>query len=434
MAGLITIVSLAIIGMFICIIFFPKAKIGKVSFSTFYLAPLLGAICLLVFQIIDPAALWSKMTASSTINPIYILILFFSMTLISILLDEAGFFHYLAEKTASKNYLNQNGLFLSFYLLISILTVFTSNDIIILTFTPFIISFCLKSRIDPRPYLVSEFVAANTWSIILIIGNPTNIYLASSFNISFFSYFNVMWLPAILAGTVSFLIMRIMFAKSLKVQVSGIIKYSDKPLNLKLVLPPLLVLIICIALMAASSFFDFSMWMVSLICGGVILIYYVVYSFISKDAKGILLRAIKRLPYELIPFVLSMFILSYGLETYGIAGQLASLLKDADPIFRYGLTSFLACNIVNNIPMSVFYTSVIASAVDTIKVQAIYASIIGSNIGAFLSPIGALAGIMWMSIIKNYGYDYSFGKFTRDGVIISIPTILASLAGLLVTL
>ena len=84
--------------------------------------------------------------------------------------------------------------------------------------------------------------------------------------------------------------------------------------------------------------------------------------------------------------------------------------------------------------MSVFYTSVIASAVDTIKVQAIYASIIGSNIGAFLSPIGALAGIMWMSIIKNYGYDYSFGKFTRDGVIISIPTILASLAGLLITL
>ena len=72
--------------------------------------------------------------------------------------------------------------------LVSVLTVFTSNDIIVLTFTPFICHFAKSARIDPLPYLVSEFVAANTWSMALIIGNPTNIYLMSGTGISFLSY------------------------------------------------------------------------------------------------------------------------------------------------------------------------------------------------------------------------------------------------------
>ena len=61
---------------------------------------------------------------------------------------------------------------------------------------------------------------------------------------------------------------------------------------------------------------------------------------------------------------------------------------------------------------------------------ALYATIIGSNVGAFLTPIGALAGIMWMSILKKQEIDFSFLKFMKYGIIIAIPVLIASLTTL----
>ena len=97
-----------------------------------------------------------------------------------------------------------------FFFLISVLIIFTSHDIIILTFTPFLCYFCKRCKISPLPYLIRKFVAANTWSSLLIIGNPTNIYLASYENIS--SFFNwSRWLIA-LCFALSLLLVRLIYS------------------------------------------------------------------------------------------------------------------------------------------------------------------------------------------------------------------------------
>jgi arsenical pump membrane protein len=72
--------------------------------------------------------------------------------------------------------------------------------------------------------------------------------------------------------------------------------------------------------------------------------------------------------------------------------------------------------------MSVQYANI-----HNLTIGAIYASIIGSNIGAFLTPIGALAGIMFTNLLSKYEIKYSFIDFVKYGVIISIPTITISL-------
>ena len=59
--------------------------------------------------------------------------------------------------------------------------------------------------------------------------------------------------------------------------------------------------------------------------------------------------------------------------------------------------------------------------------KAIYATIIGSNIGAFLTPIGALAGIMFTSLLKKQNIEYKFKDFVKYVAIISIQTLLVSL-------
>ena len=88
---------------------------------------------------------------------------------------------------------------------------------------------------------------------------------------------------------------------------------------------------------------------------------------------------------------------------------------------------------MNNIPMSVLF-STLPQMSQLENLKAIYASIIGSNIGAFLTPLGALAGIMFTNLLSKYNVKYSFIDFIKYGTIISIPTLLIALSTLLITI
>lgn len=142
-----------------------------------------------------------------------------------------------------------------------------------------------------------------------------------------------------------------------------------------------------------------------------------------------MLQTIKRLPFSLIPFVLSMFVIALSLEYIGVTDKIALFLNKFDVIFSVGFSSFISANLINNIPMSVLFSSILNSSnfsqVNYLK--GIYAAIIGSNIGAYFTPIGALAGIMWMSILKRFDIKINFANFVKYGSIASIPTLIISL-------
>ena len=211
----IVIASITFLLVTLSILFFPRIKIGNFHVSTYWIISLIGAIILLVFQFAPIKEVFTQLTNNDSINPIKIIILFFSMTVLSIFLDEVGLFKYLANVAAKKAKNNQYMLFTIFYLLTATLTIFTSNDIVILTFTPFICFFCKNSKINPIPYLVAEFSAANTWSLMLIIGNPTNIYLATSAGIGFFDYFKTMAIPTVCAGLIEYIVLFLVFNRKL---------------------------------------------------------------------------------------------------------------------------------------------------------------------------------------------------------------------------
>ena len=414
------------------ILFFPHIIIGKIKLDTYWLISLLGAIILLAFSFAPIKEVGEQLISNTAINPIKILILFFSMTLISIILDELGLFRHLASLASKNAKGNQFVLFLTIYFLTSILTVFTSNDVVILTLTPFICFFSKRSKINPIPYLVSEFVAANTWSLMFMIGNPTNIYLATSAGINFVSYFQVMAIPTIVTGLAELAILLLIFFKQLKQPlVSNEIIY---PLEDSIpVAVGLLDLLICLIFLVISSYINVEMWLVSLICASALLIFMIIYSFIKKDMSHIS-TSIKRLPYQLIPFFLSMFVIVVALNAQGVSEYIANMLGDQATIWVYGYSSFLSCNLINNIPMSILFTNLTSSLSEANYLQGVYASIIGSNIGAFLTPIGALAGIMFSGLVNDNHVRFTFLDFIKYGVIISIPVITIALAMLSVSL
>ncbi len=386
--------------LILSILFLPKIKINKFEISTFWIVSLLGAIAILVFGDLSILEAFKGITSNSAINPIKILIIFFSMTILSIFLDEVGFFQFVATLLINRCKTNQKTLFLMLYVLVSFLTIFTSNDIVILTFTPFICYFAKNTKINPIPYLVAEFAAANTWSMMLIVGNPTNIYLGSFANINFIDYLDVMFLPTVFAGVFQLVLMTILFYKQLSKPISlekTHVKVKSK-LDLAFGLGHLLA---CIILLVVSSYLNVQMWIICVICASSLIISITSSRLIRHKKLKILLKTFKRLPYELIPFVLSMFIIVLSLNKHGVTSQISNLLGNDNIILKYGITSFLSCNLINNIPMSVMFASIPNFANQLDYYKAIYSIIIGSNVGAFLTPIGALAGIILNAVLPD---------------------------------
>ena len=398
------------------------------SVRIFWAAPLLGALLLVLCGTLSPAEVLRGLNADSAINPIKILVLFFAMTLMSVFLDEEGFFRYLASAVLAKAGRDQHKLFFLLYAAVSVLTVFTSNDIVVLTFTPFICYFAKHAKIDPVPYLICEFVAANTWSMALIIGNPTNIYLAASAGVGFAEYLKVMIFPTVMGGIVSLGVLWLLFRRSLGESMEPSRAHeqiADKPT----VTLGIAALGGCILLMVFSSYIDISMWLIAAL--SCLCLYFIAITELIYRHRGLspVRHSLLRAPFDVVPFVLSMFVLVMGLNKVGVTAQLSAWLLGTGEVFRVGVGSFLAANLVNNIPMSVLFSSVVAPG-GVASTPALYAAVIGSNIGAFFTPLGALAGIMWMALLRQHHVKLSFGKFVLYGAVISVPTLLATLGGL----
>ena len=416
------------------VLFFPRVRLGKISFDTYWVVALVGALTLILTGNCPIGEVFAEMTSDSAINPLKILTLFLSMTALSVFLDEVGFFRYLASKMLSKADSGQMKLFFMLYATVSVLTVFTSNDIVILTFTPFICYFSANAGIDPIPYLVTEFVAANSWSMALVIGNPTNIYLATAGGIGFLEYFLQMILPTLAAGLVSLFVLFLIFRKKLKKPITALpaskLRIADKGL---LVLG-LLHLGGCTLLVASASFFDLPMWLICLCFALSLFVTTGIYCLIRRKKPLEALHTFFRVPWQLAPFMLSMFVLILTLQRYVITDKVSECLGTGGSVLLYGLAAYLACNIINNIPMSVFFSAVLIPLTGVANTGATYAVIAASNLGAIFTPVGALAGIMWMSILREKNVKFSFADFSKYGIAVSLPALLAALATLQFTI
>ena len=421
--------------LILAVIFKPTIKINKLKLDTFWIVAIAGAIITLLTGALPLDFLANNLETTSSINPLKIMVLLLSLTMLSITLDELGFFEHVASLAIKKVGGSKYKLFFTFYVLTAILTIFTSNDIVILTFTLFICYFSKNAKISPIPYLVMEFVTANTYSMLFIIGNPTNIYIASFFNISFLDYFKSMWLATILAGIVSLSILLLIFRKDLskKMELSEVEIVNVKHKTLSLI--AIIHLIACTTLLAISNYINLQMWIVTLMFALSLSIVLIVYTVIFKDIKPIT-HVYKRLPYTLCFFVLSMYIIVLSLDYHGISSYIANYIDSLSSskiitALIYGSSSTITDNLINNIPMSLGFASILNQATIN-KEVAIFASIIGSNIGAYVTPIGALAGIMWMRILKEENVEFGFKDFIKYCSIVAIPTLAAALIGLLI--
>lgn len=429
----IVISAITVIAIILSLLIKPNFNLKGRNISFYWIFALVGAILLVATGCISLDSVFKGLTSQNSVNPLKLLVIFLSMTTLSVFLDELGFFEYLAGVAVSHAKTDQRVLFRYLYVTVSVLTVFTSNDVVILTFTPFIMYFSKRANVNPLPFLVSEFVAANTLSMMLIIGNPTNIYLATNYGVDFLRYFEIMAIPSILSAVVGYFILKLVFRKHLHAPMY--VKLSEVRVKDKfLFIVGIVHLSLCIFLLAISSYIGLEMWYLCL--GSVVSLVVIsgVYMIIKRIKPTLFWHCLHRLPYELVPFVISMFVLALSLHEVGLTTAIGNALGHSATIWVYGGVSILSANVFNNIPMSVLFSSVMSVLSGSALEGATYATIIGSNIGAYLTPIGALAGIMWLNIVKRNGEEISFLKFMRYGAVVAIPVMAVALLGLTLSL
>lgn len=413
-------------------------QIGKRQINTFWMAPLLGAIIILAFNILPINNFFENITANTSINPLKIIVLLMSISMLSITLDELGFFDYLACRVVRIVKNSQYKLFFILFTLIAVLTVFTSNDIVILTFTIFICYFAKNAKINPLPYLIMEFVVANTFSMIFVIGNPTNIYLASAYNINFLQYLKVMYLPTLFAGIMTVLMLILLFNNILKKPFEHV-DIIIKPLKNKgLTICALIHLFAATVILAISNYINVEMWLISFVSASSLSVILIAYGIKNKDFNYIK-NVYRKIPWNLALFVLSMFVIVLAIDYEGIFAKISLKLSEfiGDNkllgITTFGFTSSIADNLINNIPMSLAFSKILFN-ISSNQTAYVYATIIGSNIGAFLTPVGALAGIMWMNILRRQHVKLTFIRFSEYGLLLTFSILIAALLGLYLVL
>src|SRR3990170_5306651 len=226
-----------------------------------------------------------------------VVIILATLMVISTLLDDYGFFEYCASRAiyASKN--SGRRLFLYTFLVVSLISLFAGNDVVILTTTPIILIFCKNAGINPKPYMYMSFFAANTFSMPLYIGNLTNILIGDSFDLDYFGFTKYMLIPTLAAGLVNYYLMRYIFRSQIPDSFNSRDDGISPIKNKFFVGLGLVVLLAVIVLGGIANYYKIPLAVVTLIGAFILLIF---------ERRAI--YRMRRVSWNVVLFVIGLFI------------------------------------------------------------------------------------------------------------------------------
>lgn len=387
---------------------------------------LVGLFFLLMLNQITPNEIILSFLGNDLIQPFKIVLILITLSILSTTLDDYGFFKYTAYKAILLAKNNGHKLFRNFFLLTIIISVLISNDILILTITPIILWFARITKVKPIPYLFAVFVAANTGSIELLIGNLVNIVVAQVFHIGFVEFFLVMVLPKFVTLYGQYLLLKFVFRHQIPERIlkpkdlAGVVRTLKKPLeNRRQNLFVLTILILVVIGSIFSDFYPIQLWAITSLGAFIVLM----------SGEFNIMDRMKAVPWKVVGFVLVFIALTSKLLSLGVINMLAPYFQGAfsnywSAAFFSSFFSAILSGIINNIPasisLSLFFQEITATAPLIIQRATAFGLVLGTNLGALLTPIGALASILWLTMIREKGYHLPIKDFLKLGFLFGV--------------
>ncbi|HID4131555.1 TPA: arsenic transporter [Pluralibacter gergoviae] len=362
---------------------------------------------------------------------------FIAVIIISLLLDESGFFEWAALHVARWGNGRGRLLFTWIVLLGAAVAALFANDGAALILTPIVIAMLLAlgfSKSTTLAFVMAAGFIADTASLPLIVSNLVNIVSADFFSLGFTQYASVM-VPVDLAAIVTTLVMLHLFfrrdipatydAALLKTPASVI----KDPATFRAGW-------IVLAVLLAGFFILEPLGIpVSAIAAAAAVILFAVAKMGRTIDTGKVLRGA---PWQIVIFSLGMYLVVYGLRNAGLTEFLSDVLNVLAEkgllaaTFGTGfLTAFLS-SVMNNMPTVLVGALSIdgSTASGVIKEAMIYANVIGCDLGPKITPIGSLATLLWLHVLSRKNMTITWGYYFRTGIIMTLPVLFVTLAAL----
>jgi arsenical pump membrane protein len=369
----------------------------------------------------------------------------------AIILESFGFFHWAAARLA--NLAKGSGYRLYWYiqLLCFLMTLLFNNDGSILITTPILILLLKNLRLQPTqmiPYLLSGALTATASSAPIGVSNIVNLIALQIIDMTLYMHTAMMFVPATLGllfmSWIMFLVVKrklpkqlpdvsedveeVFFTKHFQ-QLKGSISVETKSKRTKFMLKVLLFVFLMRCLLFVASFFAIPIEIVAVI-GSVVLLIWRWYHLGTNPVD-----LLKKTPWHILIFAFSMYVIIYGLHNAGLTAMLVQVFQ---PIVSQGLleASFIMgglvsilSNFFNNHPALMIGTITLTEMhLDPITLKTIYlANIIGSDMGSLLLPIGTLASLIWMYILRQNDIKIRWKDYLCVSLIVIPPTTVVTL-------
>ncbi|WP_236198812.1 arsenic transporter [Pseudomonas pseudonitroreducens] len=362
---------------------------------------------------------------------------FVAVIIISLLLDEAGFFEWAALHIA--RWANGSGyrLFAFCILLGAAVSALFANDGAALILTPIVMSMLLALRFPPAATLAFVMAAgfiADTASLPLVVSNLVNIVSADYFGLGFAEYASVM-LPVNLASVAATLLVLLLFFRrdiprqyareALKEPRSAI---HDRA---TFIVGGWTLLLLLVGLFTLEPL-GIPVSAVAAVCAALL------FAVAARGQRISTRRVLREAPWQVVIFSLGMYLVVYGLKNAGLTDFLAQLLDRLaeqglwSAAIGTGLLAALLSSVMNNMPsVLVGALSIQASGAEGLVREAmIYANVIGCDLGPKITPIGSLATLLWLHVLERKGVRITWGYYFRVGILLTLPVLLITLSAL----
>ena len=362
---------------------------------------------------------------------------FIAVIIISLLLDESGFFEWAALHVSRWGNGRGRLLFTWIVLLGAAVAALFANDGAALILTPIVIAMLLAlgfSQGTTLAFVMAAGFIADTASLPLIVSNLVNIVSADFFGLGFTQYASVM-IPVDAAAIAATLIMLHLFFRRdipatydvslLKTPASAI----KDPATFRAGWIVLLLLLVGFFILDPLGI------PVSAIAAAGAAVLFVVAKRGHAINTGKVLRGA---PWQIVIFSLGMYLVVYGLRNAGLTEYLSgvlNLLADKGlwaATFGTGfLTAFLS-SVMNNMPTVLIGALSIdgSTATGVVKEAMIYANVIGCDLGPKITPIGSLATLLWLHVLAQKNIKITWGYYFRTGIVMTVPVLFVTLAAL----